>query len=111
KKDLNIQDELAAQAEWENKRRELHELLRIQERELSQERDQLDAKLQALGKDLGQEQKSLMDLEKSIFDERSRLDVKGQLLAQMRQGIAKTAQRDDASKAEVEKLARELAQL
>ncbi len=105
------QDEEAARAEWERKRQELHELLRGQEQELVQERDNLDAKLKTLNQDLSKEQQALLGLEKTILDERNRLDVKGQLLAQMRQGLAQYAQRDEKSRQEVEKLALDLAQL
>ncbi len=106
-----MQDEEAARQEWERKRQELHELLRGQEQELVQERDNLDAKLKTLNQDLSKEQQALLGLEKTILDERSRLDVKGQLLAQMRQGLAQYNQRDEKSRQEVEKLALDLALL
>lgn len=105
------QEELARRAEWERKRLEIHNLLLEQEKALAQQRADLDTELAKLNHDLGAEKKSLSALEKDVLEQRTRLDVKNQLLIQMRQGSARTAKLDDASKQEVEKLTRELASL
>jgi hypothetical protein len=110
-RELNSQDEEARRVEWERKRQELHDLLRDQEKELADERMRLDGKLATLGHYMQQEKQALAALEKRLLDERSRLDVKSQLLAQMRQGIARSEKSGAAAQAEVEKLARDLAQL
>jgi hypothetical protein len=106
-----LQDEESRRAEWESKRRELHELLRRQEDELDQERRSLDTKLAALSKDVVKEKEDLKNLAKSLLDERARLDVKSQLLTQMRDGVARSGKLDAASQLEVDKLARDLADL
>jgi len=111
RQDHHLHDEEARRAEWERKRRELHELLGAQEKELALERNNLDAKLNGVTQDLKMEKKALTDLEKNLLEERGRLDVKSQLLTQMRLGIARSAKLDDASKLEAEELARDLAQL
>ncbi len=111
KVDRSHEEEQARQAEWEQKRQDLHDLLREQEQELAQERAKLDIQRQNVFKNLGNEKQALADLEKVLLEERARADVKGQLLAQLRDGLARSADYDGKSKSEAEKLARELAQL
>jgi len=111
KLDHHLEDEEARRAEWERKRQELHDLLREQEEEVAKQREGLAAEIQVLGQDVRKEQETLTDLEQRLLEQRMRLDVKSQLLAQMRQGIARSRALDAASQLEVEKLARDLAQL
>src|SRR5262245_46893781 len=95
-RDLHLEQDEARRADWERKRQELHDLLERQQRELARERQSLEAKFQVVNKDFGKEQEALIGLEKSISAERARLDVKSQLLAQMRAGIARTGKLDAA---------------
>ena len=109
--ELSTQAEQARRAEWEQKRQELHALLRAQEKDLERERADLALRWQNLEDDLRKENGSLKELEKRLLAERGRLDVKTQLLLQMRQGIARSQTLDAASRQEVEKLAAQLSQL
>ncbi len=51
----------------------------------------------------------LSELERGVVEQRARLDLKNQLLSQMRQGIARSKKLNDGTNQEVEKLAHELA--
>jgi hypothetical protein len=106
-----VRDQEARRREWEAERQRLHEVLRRQEQELSQERQALDDKLKALKQDALKEKETLTALEKGILEQRARLDVKGQLLSQMRAGIARSGKLDATARQEAEKLARDLADL